>query len=402
MNRRGFIGLTAGLSATLLALSRSTAPASTIANKVKGYTPGPPASVVLCGVTKGSNSEALKTAIRAAVEATTDFSWLSKGDAVFIKPALNSGKPFPATTNPIAISTMIQILKEKGAGRVIVGDMSGIEHVKLSENGRRGSTRALMESSGITLAVKEAGGEPHFFEESGWKAFYEDTPVAGSHWKRAIMMPNVLNEVQHIVLIPRCSRHVLAGATLGLKNAVGYWRTDTRFEYHSEASTFHEKTAEGNAVPTLMNKQRLTVTAADKILTTIGPDQGLVFEPDTGLIISSESVVAHDMVSLAWLLESRKQIPSSDEDGFIDNNPTVAALANRWVVSKLNNWRTAIGAEGLQKNKIETIWDDRVLNRAYDVFGGVPTVTLKAANTAVSKSLVRQLSEMTTHPAQGA
>ncbi len=399
MKRRSFIGLMAGLSAAAVYGNRNPVHASNQVKENKMYTPGPPASVAVTGISKGSNPEVLKTAIRDAVEATTDFSWLSKGDTVFIKPALNSGKPFPATTNPIAIAAMIQLLKEKGAGRVIVGDMSGIEHVKLSENGLSGSTRALMESSGMARAVKEAGGETHFFDEAGWSAFYEDEPVAGSNWKHGLMMPNALKDVQHIVLMPRCGRHILAGATLGLKNAVGYWRTDTRLEYHADASTFHEKTAEGNTVPTLKDKQRLTVTAADKILTTIGPDQGFVFEPDTGLVIASESVVAHEMVSLAWLLESRKHIPSSDENGFIDNSPLAAALANRWVVKLLDSWGTAFSAEGLEKNRLETIWDDRVLNRAYEVFGGVPKVTLTAANTGAPEALVKQLSQMTTRSA---
>ena len=102
--------------------------------------------------------------------------------------------------------------------------------------------------------------------------------------------------------MPRCARHILAGSTLGLKAAVGWWRHDTRLEYHHDATDFHEKTAEGNAVITLLNKQRLVISAADKILTTYGPDKGYVSQPETGMIIASRSVVAHDMVSLAWLL----------------------------------------------------------------------------------------------------
>ncbi len=88
--------------------------------------------VFLAGVPKGSSGETIKTAVREAALAATDFSWLSKGDSVFIKPALNSGKPYPSTTSPLAIAAIISLLKEKGARRVIVGDMSGIEHVKLS------------------------------------------------------------------------------------------------------------------------------------------------------------------------------------------------------------------------------------------------------------------------------
>ena len=82
------------------------------------------------------------------------------------------------------------------------------------------------------------------------------------------MMPEILKSMQHIVLMPRCSRHVLAGSTLGLKAAVGYWRHDTRLEYHHAASSFHEKTAEGNTVGTLLKKQRLVISAADKVLAT--------------------------------------------------------------------------------------------------------------------------------------
>ncbi|HNR51348.1 MAG TPA: DUF362 domain-containing protein, partial [Deltaproteobacteria bacterium] len=67
----------------------------------------------------------MKLAIRACAEAATDFSWLSRGDAVFIKPVVNSGNPYPATTSPIAVAAMIELLREKGAGRVVVGDMSG-------------------------------------------------------------------------------------------------------------------------------------------------------------------------------------------------------------------------------------------------------------------------------------
>ena len=38
----------------------------------------------------------------------------------FIKPALNSGNPYPATTSPEAIGSMVTLLREKGAGRVIL------------------------------------------------------------------------------------------------------------------------------------------------------------------------------------------------------------------------------------------------------------------------------------------
>jgi uncharacterized protein (DUF362 family) len=385
----------AGVSAMAIYSWKGVAGASQTLQEGKSLASGRPIRVFLAGVGRGASEQVMKLAVRAAAEATTDFSWLSKGDSVFIKPALNSGNPYPATTNPIAIGAMVELLKQKGARRVIVGDMSGIEHVKLSPTGLTGSSRRLMEASGMARAVQAAGGEIHFFEEAGWDAFYEDTP-AGRHWKRGLMMPNILKEVEHIILMPRCSRHVLAGSTLGLKAAVGYWRTDTRLEYHRDASTLQEKTAEGNTVETLRKKQRLVLSAADKILTTFGPDEGHVFQPENGLVIASESVVAHDMVSLAWLLENRRNFPTSGKEWFKDNSQWVARIGNHYVVSKLGGWGPTLASEKLTKNDINVIWDDRVLNHAYQVFGVMPKVILEAANNAIPEDLKKRLTEATT------
>jgi uncharacterized protein (DUF362 family) len=278
-----------------------------------------------------------------------------------------------------------------------VGDMSGIEHVKLSPDGFSGSTRRLMETSGMAGIVQAAGAELHFFEEAGWRAFYEDQMALGSNWSGGLMMPNILKVVDHIILMPRCSRHVLAGSTLGLKAAVGYWRTDTRLEYHRDAASFHEKTAEANTAQTLLMKQRLVVSAADKILATFGPDQGYVHEPETGLIIASESVVAHDRVSLAWLLENRRHLPPANKDGFLDNDPLVARMANYWVVGKLGGMKPVAVSDKLIKNDLDSIWDDRVLNHAYRIFNGAPKLTIDTTNRIVPEDVIRRLGEMTAH-----
>jgi uncharacterized protein (DUF362 family) len=348
--------------------------------------------VVLAGTNRGP-VEQVRSAVRDAARAATDFSWLSRGDPVFVKPVLNSGRSYPDTTSPLAVETMIELLKGEGAGRVIVGDMSGIEHVKLSEDRARGSTRDLMEASGMAAAVLIAGGELYAFEEGGWDGFYAEFPAAGSNWRGPLMMPKILREVEHIVLMPRCGRHVLAGASLGLKAAVGYWRTDTRLEYHRDASTFCEKTAEGNTVPTLLEKQRLVLTAADKVLATFGPDYGRVCQPEIGLVIASESVVAHDMISLAWLIETRRtMLPARDL--FWDKSRLLAHWGNRVVVGLLSDCRTALTSERLVKDTLDSIWDDRVLNRAYQVLGGRPQIALKPANNLVPEDLLRRLSRM--------
>ena len=364
---------------------------SSAAPKAIGY--GAEAPVALVGVRHGAGDPLVAEAVKKAAREVTDFSWLSRGDSVLIKPALNSGNLYPATTSPVGIGAMIELLREKGAGRVIVCDMSGIEHLKLTPDKLKGSTRDLMVSSGMARAVLEAGGELHFPEESGWDSFFEDGPAGSSHWKGSLMMPKILREVDHLVLMPRCSRHVLLGSSLGMKNAVGYWRTDTRLEYHKDAATIHEKTAEANRLPCLLNKQRLVLTTATKVLTTFGPDDGFVAAPATGLVIASESIVAHDMVSLAWLLENRAMMSDTEKESAKDpyKGQIRVNLINHVVVSYLGGIAEAVQAQKLVRHDIRTIWDDRVLNRAYEVFGGIPRVKLLNAGQSIPEATKQSL-----------
>jgi uncharacterized protein (DUF362 family) len=398
MNRRKFLKLVAGASATAVCPFVSKVQADRGLMDKRIFNPGQKRRVFLAAVSKGASDQAVRDATRRSAEAATDFSWLSRGDAVFIKPVINSGNPYPATTNPHAVAAMTELLLEKGAGKVIVGDMSGVERVRLSPAGLSGSSRKLMEDCGMSKVIQSSGAELHFFEEAGWDAFYEENPVAGSHWKRGLMMPNILKNIQHIVLMPRCGRHILAGSSLGLKAAVGYWRHDTRLEYHHDAKTFHEKTAEANTIETLQKKQRLVVTAADKILTTFGPDKGFIFQPETGLVIASESVVAHDMTSLAWLLLNRKLIPESEKNGFLDTGSVAPRFANRMVVSWLGGWGKALFAESFTKQELSAVWDDRVLCHAYEVFSGTPLVELTPTDKELPPRLKKHLEEMMAIP----
>jgi len=197
-------------------------------------------------------------------------------------------------------------------------------------------------------------------------------------------------------VMARCGRHLLLGSSLGMKSAVGYWRTDSRLEYHKEASTIQEKTADANTVRCLRDKQRLVLTAATQILTTLGPNDGFVAQPETGLVIASESIVAHDMVSLAWLLYSRRAMSETERAGSRDpyQRQAVVGNLNRFVVMRLGGFGEALHAERLLRNDIDSIWDDRVLNRAYEVFGGIPEVKLIDVGASVPQDVKEGLTSM--------
>ncbi len=392
LTRREFGAVTAaGLAGLALERGAQAAPEGPESPPAAlSYAGGAESPVAVHALPRGAGDEATVAAVRSAAQAATDFSWLSRGDTVLLKPACNSGNAYPATTDPVALRAMIGLLKEKGAGRVIVADMSGVQFLRFSKDELSGSTRALMESAGMARPVIDAGAEIHAFEEAGWDGFFEATPQSGDSWKGPLMLPAVLREVDHVILMPRCSRHVLAGSTLALKAAVGWWRHDSRLEYHRDAATFSEKTADASSVAEIRDKQRLVLTSATRVLTTFGPDDGHVLEPDHGLVFASEDLVAHDMLSAAWLLESRRATPSKHKDGVFDdpnNSALFVNLANRMIVRWLGGFGEMLRSESLTRYDLQTVWDDRVLRRAFKISGGVPRVRLADGKTTLPRQL---------------
>lgn len=356
--------------------------------------------VSLAPLNRKPSSKDMDQAIRDAVFAVDKLDWLQPRDTVFIKPVINSGKPYPATTSPLALASMIRLIKEKGAGRVVVGDMSGVGHLHQGPEGCKGSTRSLAKSAGLFNTVLDAGAEWAFFEEAGWESFYEEQPAPGSHWQKGIMLPNVLQEVDHIVSMPRCSRHALLGNTLGIKSVVGYMRYDTRLEYHHAAKSIQEKTAEANTVPTLLQKQRLVVTAADKVLATFGPDLGHVITPEQGLVIASRSLIAHDLISLAWLIIHWRQAPWLNKQFLTDpsSNKFVADLGNRLVAGVLGGWKSGISAQTMENSPLPNIWRDRTLQRAFELVGGIPEIQLRPTQSSISPQLLAELDSIVALP----
>jgi len=95
----------------------------------------------------------------------TIFSWLSKGDRVLIKIALNSGKHYPATTDPWSVHCLVKLLKEKGAGNILVGDQGGFGTVQWTKDLQEGSSRQLAKTAGLLKVIEDSDAEPCFFEE---------------------------------------------------------------------------------------------------------------------------------------------------------------------------------------------------------------------------------------------
>ncbi len=306
ITRRKFLGTSAGLACTAMLPSMVTAgeelksPSKDL-QVLKGYQPGVNSAWVRKGQLYKSSG-----LIKNILESTTDFSWLSKGDKILIKLALNSGNEFPATSDPWVLTQVVRILKSKGSGEILVGDQSGVEAVQWNKDSKRGSSRELCQSAGLLKAINESGATPVFFEEAGYDAYVRTSPPGAHHWKTPLWIPSIVDQVDHIIFMPRVSSHAMGELTSGLKLSVGFLREDSRRDFHSGGEDFFAMYEEIAQVPEISSKLRLTITSGRKVFTTIGPDFGDVAEPEYGMVFASEDLLANEIFSYAWLLWNRE------------------------------------------------------------------------------------------------
>lgn len=272
------------------------------------------------------------------LRSTHDLEWLSLGEVVLLKPALNSSYPYPSTTHPLALQVVSEILEDHGA-KVIIGDQSGIRNVLHDSRGViRGRTRDNYIKAGMGMAGDSFIG----FEEWGWEeGFIHHESRHTPSWPNGFYITRWIEEADHIISLPRLSSHTQAGATLGFKNMVGCLRDDSRMEFHANgpynylirfnafkghlksvddhSGKFFEKIVEISDA--MKDKLRLTLFVSTKAQTTFGPDaqvlhldklkfaQAHVMEIKPGLVFASQDQVAAESFALALLKYLRRSLP---------------------------------------------------------------------------------------------
>jgi len=313
--RREFVVGTAGLAGmTFLPRTTFAAPPQNLP-LLRDYAP----SVTGCWIPKGEHEKSFAL-FKKMVEATTDLAWLSRGDRVFLKLAMNSGFPYPRTTDPWLLDSMIRILQEKGA-TVLVGDSSGCGHVRWTPDEKKGSSRTLCDALGLLTIINQNKATPVFFEEKDYDSFLETSPTGAHHWKKPLRITSAVKEVDHIIYLPRVSSHVLADFSGGLKVGVGFLREDSRLAFHDGGADFAALFEEINHVPEIEPKVRLIVSSGRSITSLVGPDVGAVVTPDYGLFFASTDLLAHDLLGYA-LVKWAREIMTSPEDHARDGGLT--------------------------------------------------------------------------------
>ncbi len=227
-------------------------------------------------------------------------------EEVFLKASYGNPCPYPATTHPDMLRSIVRVLRESGCGRL-----------KLMERSGMGATRRVWERLGVPDLAGQLGVELVALDElpSGeW--IVRDLP--GSHWKRGVEVPGFLSEATPSVQICNLKTHRFGGHfSASLKNALGV------VSKYSHSGQDHNFMAELHGSPDQrlmiaeasgVFRPRITVMDAIQVFTSEGPERGEVADP--GVVAASRDRVALDAAGLAILRLYSARIPGSRQNIF--------------------------------------------------------------------------------------
>jgi uncharacterized protein (DUF362 family) len=215
---------------------------------------------------------------------------INKGDEILLKPNYNSADPPPASSDPEFVKSIVTLLFENGAGKVIVGESSwqGL------------ATRKALKSAGTLEALRKTEAEISFFDEE--KSIEVD--VGGKYLKHVSLAERAMN-VDKIVYSCCMKTHFRADFSLSLKLAFGFTKKSERMAFHLRH--LKEKLVDLN----LVVHPNLIIMDGRKCFISGGPFNGDVRNPN--IILASGDRVAMDVESI--------KIIESFEGSKLKNNP---------------------------------------------------------------------------------
>ena len=229
--------------------------------------------VLLSKIACGSD---LKGSILKAVDLIGGFGKvIEKGDEVLLKPNYNSADPPPASTDPAFLNTLIELLYEQGASKVIVGE-SSMQTL---------STKNVMEHTGTVDKLRQTKAEAMFFDDGRWKKVN-----VGGEFLKSVSLAEASLQPRKLVYCCCMKTHFRADFSLSLKLAFGFTKGSERLRFH--LSHLKEKLVDLN----LVVHPSLIIMDGRKCFITGGPFHGDVREPN--VILAAGDRVAMDVESI--------------------------------------------------------------------------------------------------------
>jgi uncharacterized protein (DUF362 family) len=213
-----------------------------------------------------------------------------KGKAVLLKPNFNSADPAPGSTHPDVLRALVEQLQGMGAGRITVGDRSGM-----------GNTRRVMQQLGAFDLAKKLGFDTVVFdelEEKQW-ALVRSKDL---HWERGYAVPKMLLDSEAVVQTCNLKTHRFGGHfTLSLKNSVGFAAKQVGGAGYNYMSELHSSRHQRTMIAEINQSYAPALVVMDGVeaFANGGPDRGAVIRPE--VVLASRDRVALDAVGVAIL-----------------------------------------------------------------------------------------------------
>jgi uncharacterized protein (DUF362 family) len=214
------------------------------------------------------------------------------GKDIFIKPNFNSVHTFPGSTHIDTLSALIDKLRKLNAGRMTIGDRSGMA---------AHNTREVMETKDIFHLAKDAKVDCVPLDEltaNDWVPIKK----TGHHWQNGFALPRPVMNAGAVVQTCNLKTHQFGGHfTLSLKNSVGLAAKLVPGDSYNYMRELHSSPNQRTMIAEINTAYQPALIVLDGIDAFIngGPHIGEKVNPQ--IILAGTDRIAVDAVGVALL-----------------------------------------------------------------------------------------------------
>jgi len=213
-----------------------------------------------------------------------------KGKNIALKANFNSADPFPASSHPDTVQTLVKCIKNHNPSNIILAERSGM-----------GNTRDVLEQMKIMELGKKEDFEVRVLDDEDIDEWLK-IESEGNHWLRGFYISKIFTDADKVVQTCCLKAHRFGGHfTLSLKNSVGIVAKRVPGGVYNYMGELHISPYQRSMIAEINNNYDVDLILMDgmKAFVDKGPEQGHVVEPN--LIMMSNDRVAIDAVGIAIL-----------------------------------------------------------------------------------------------------
>ncbi len=216
----------------------------------------------------------------------TDF----KSKNIALKANFNSADPFPASTHPDTLRTLVRSIKKGEPEKITLAERSGM-----------GDTRIVLETMGVMDIAEDEDFEVRILDEEDADDWVK-VEKNGNHWMKGFYISKIFKDADKVVQTCCLKSHRFGGIfTLSLKNSVGIVAKKVPGGVYNYMGELHISPYQRSMIAEINNHYDMDLVLMDGIKAFVdkGPEQGHVVEPN--LLLMSNDRIAIDAVGVSIL-----------------------------------------------------------------------------------------------------